>query len=117
MTESIELAVGEYETAFSIQIWKSYLDEVDISIESARAGDGPGRFRSCWEPQRFVLEETEHSADITGSLSPYSQSQELYLELLPRGELRGRGDLDTGADTGRSPRRPLSTCGFPAPPF
>lgn len=84
VTESIELAVGEYETAFSIQIWKSYLDEVDITLISP-GGRRAGPIQKLLGPQRFVLEETELLL-YYGEPSPYSQSQELYLELLPRGD-------------------------------
>ena len=90
VTESIELAVGEYETAFSIQIWKSYLDEVDITLISP-GGRRAGPIQKLLGPQRFVLEETELLL-YYGEPSPYSQSQELYLELLPRGDYVDAGN-------------------------
>lgn len=82
VTESIELAVGEYETAFSIQIWKSYLDEVDIRLVSP-GGRKAGPIQKVLGAQRFVLEETEILL-YYGEPVPHSQSQEIYLELLPR---------------------------------
>ena len=88
-TETVELAVGEYETAFSIQIWKSYLDEVDITLVSP-GGRRAGPIQKLLGAQRFVLEETEILL-YYGEPSPYSQSQEIYLELLPRGDY-----VDTG---------------------
>lgn len=88
-TETVELAVGEYETAFSIQIWKSYLDEVDITLISP-SGRRAGPIQKLLGAQRFVLEETEILL-YYGEPSPYSQSQEIYLELLPRGDY-----VDTG---------------------
>ena len=88
-TEIVELAVGEYETAFSIQIWKSYLDEVDITLTSP-GGRRAGPIQKLLGAQRFVLEETEILL-YYGEPSPYSQSQEIYLELLPRGDY-----VDTG---------------------
>lgn len=88
-TETVELAVGEYETAFSIQIWKSYLDEVDITLISP-GGRRAGPIQKLLGAQRFVLEETEILL-YYGEPSPYSQSQEIYLELLPRGDY-----VDTG---------------------
>ncbi len=88
-TETVELAVGEYETAFSIQIWKSYLDEVDITLTSPD-GRRAGPIQKLLGAQRFVLEETEILL-YYGEPSPYSQSQEIYLELLPRGDY-----VDTG---------------------
>lgn len=83
-TETVELVVGEYETAFSIQIWKSYLDEVDITLISP-GGRRAGPIQKLLGAQRFVLEETEILL-YYGEPSPYSQSQEIYLELLPRGD-------------------------------
>ena len=88
-TEIVELAVGEYETAFSIQIWKSYLDEIDITLISP-GGRRAGPIQKLLGAQRFVLEETEILL-YYGEPSPYSQSQEIYLELLPRGDY-----VDTG---------------------
>lgn len=88
-TETVELAVGEYETAFSIQIWKSYLDEADITLISP-SGRRAGPIQKLLGAQRFVLEETEILL-YYGEPSPYSQSQEIYLELLPRGDY-----VDTG---------------------
>lgn len=88
-TETVELAVGEYETAFSIQIWKSYLDEVDITLISP-GGRRAGPIQKLLGAQRFVLEETKILL-YYGEPSPYSQSQEIYLELLPRGDY-----VDTG---------------------
>lgn len=88
-TETVELVVGEYETAFSIQIWKSYLDEVDITLISP-GGRRAGPIQKLLGAQRFVLEETEILL-YYGEPSPYSQSQEIYLELLPRGDY-----VDTG---------------------
>ena len=88
-TETVELAVDEYETAFSIQIWKSYLDEVDITLISP-GGRRAGPIQKLLGAQRFVLEETEILL-YYGEPSPYSQSQEIYLELLPQGDY-----VDTG---------------------
>ena len=88
-TETVELTVGEYETAFSIQIWKSYLDEVDITLISP-GGRRAGPIQKLLGAQRFVLEETEILL-YYGEPSPYSQSQEIYLELLPRDDY-----VDTG---------------------
>ncbi len=85
----IELAVGEYETAFNIQIWKSYLDEVDITLISP-GGRRAGPIQKVLGAQRFLLEETEILL-YYGEPSPYSQSQEIYLELLPRSDY-----VDTG---------------------
>ena len=80
----IQLAVGEYETALNLQIWKSYLDEISVSLESP-GGRSAGLIQNVPGPQRFTLEQTEILL-YYGEPSPYSQSQEIYLEFLPRGD-------------------------------
>ncbi len=78
----IELAVGEYEAALNVQIWKSYLDDVDFMLTSP-GGQMVGPIQQILGPQRFFLEETEILL-FYGEPSPYSQSQEIYIEFLPR---------------------------------
>ena len=80
----IRLAVGEYQTALSVQIWKSYLDEVDVTLISP-GGRRAGPIQKILGPQRFVLEDTEILL-YYGEPVPYSKSQEIYMEFLPRGE-------------------------------
>ena len=54
----LQLAVGEYEAALNVQIWKSYLDEFSVSLVSP-GGQSAGFIRNVLGPQRFVLEQTE----------------------------------------------------------
>lgn len=77
----IELAVVEYETAFSVQIWKSYVDEIDILIE-APSGRSAGPFQSSLGTQRFIIDGTELLL-YYGEPSPYSTAQEIYIDFLP----------------------------------
>ena len=51
----VELAVQELEPALNVQIWKSYVDEIDISVVNP-SGIRVGPFREILGPQRFVLE-------------------------------------------------------------
>lgn len=81
-TEEIELAVGEYEPALNLQIWKSYLDDADILLVSP-GGKRVGPLQNILGPQRFSLEDTELLL-YYGEPSPYSQSQEIYIEFLPK---------------------------------
>ncbi len=78
----IPLAVGEYEAALSVQIWKSYVDTVDIMLTSP-GGRRVGPIQNILGPQRFTLENTEILL-YYGEPTPYSQSQEIYIEFLPR---------------------------------
>ena len=80
----IQLAVGEYEGALNLQIWKSYLDDISVSLESP-GGRSAGFIRNVPGAQRFALEQTDILL-YYGEPSPYSQSQEIYLEFLPQTE-------------------------------
>ncbi len=80
--KQIQLAVGEYEPTLNVQIWKSYLDDFSVSLESPGGGSA-GFIRDLLGPQRFTLEQTEILL-YYGEPSPYSQSQEIYIEFLPR---------------------------------
>lgn len=77
----IELGVGAYETALSLQIWKSYVDQYDILLESP-SGRRIGPIRQVQGPQRFVLGQTEILL-YYGEPSPYNLYQEIYIDFLP----------------------------------
>ena len=87
--KEIQLAVGAYEPGLNVQIWKSYLDDMAVSLTSP-GGQSAGFIRNLLGPQRFTLERTEILL-YYGEPSPYSQSQEIYLEFLPTGNY-----VDTG---------------------
>ena len=76
-----ELAVQEREPALNVQIWKSYVDEMDISVVSP-AGERVGPFREILGPQRFLLGSTELLI-YYGEPKPYSVRQEIYISFLP----------------------------------
>lgn len=79
--ETIQLAVQERQTAFSVQIWKEYEDLVDISIVSP-SGAEAGPIQEVLGTQRFTLGRTEVLL-YYGEPSPYSTAQEIYIDLLP----------------------------------
>lgn len=79
--ETIQLAVQERQTAFSVQIWKEYEDLVDISIVSP-SGMEAGPIQEVLGTQRFILGRTEVLL-YYGEPSPYSTAQEIYIDLLP----------------------------------
>lgn len=80
--ETVQFAVQSMEPALNIQIWKSYVDEMDISIVSP-SGLRAGPFQEILGPQRFVMGGTELLI-YYGEPKPYSVKQEIYLSFIPR---------------------------------
>ena len=76
-----ELAVQEREQPFGLQIWKSYTDEIDISIISP-AGERVGPFREKTGAQRYLTGSTELLV-YYGEPKPYSVRQEIFIAFLP----------------------------------
>ncbi|OUO31236.1 peptidase S8 [Lachnoclostridium sp. An298] len=76
-----ELAVQEREPSLSVQVWKSYVDEMDISVVSP-SGERVGPFREILGPQRFILGNTELLI-YYGEPKPYSVRQEIYISFIP----------------------------------
>ncbi|HIX48381.1 MAG TPA: S8 family serine peptidase [Candidatus Mediterraneibacter caccavium] len=80
--KTVELAVQQMEPSLNVQIWKSYVDEMDISVVDP-SGTRIGPFREILGPQRFVLGGTELLI-YYGEPKPYSVKQEIYLSFIPR---------------------------------
>ena len=87
--QNIPFSVGEYETGFSIQIWKSYTDQMDFQIRHPN-GTTVGPFQEILGTQRFTLGNTDLLV-YYGTPSPYSTSQEIYLDFIPKNSY-----IDTG---------------------
>ena len=83
MTE-VQLAVQQREKSFSLQIWKSYVDEVAITIVDP-SGNHSGRLEEKEGTQRIQIGETELLV-YYGEPKPYSIRQEIYISFLPRNE-------------------------------
>ena len=83
MTE-VQLAVQQREKSFSLQIWKSYVDEVAITIVDP-SGNHSGRLEEKEGTQRLQIGETELLV-YYGEPKPYSVRQEIYISFLPRNE-------------------------------
>lgn len=83
-TENVELSVSPYESATNLQIWKSYADEISVSIVHPN-GTVVGPIRQIQGTQRFTVGTTEILL-YYGEPSPYSPYQEIYIEFLPAGE-------------------------------
>lgn len=80
-SEEIQLAVAPYETTLSVQIWKNYSDDFDISVISP-SGKRVGPLQQILGAQRFTLDGTEILL-YYGEPSPYSPYQEIYISFLP----------------------------------
>lgn len=80
--ERIQLGVQVNEPTLNVQVWKSYVDDVDISIESP-SGVRVGPLQQILGPQRFTLGGTEILL-YYGEPSPYTVRQEIFIDLLPR---------------------------------
>lgn len=79
--EIIELAVGEYEFTFNLQIWKNFYDRFEIVITSpggTRVGPIPERLGT----QQFRIGPTEIFL-YYGEPLPYNVQQEIYIEFIP----------------------------------
>lgn len=80
-TSMIQFVISTYEPSLSIQIWKSYSDEIDIQIVHP-SGLSAGPIQQTLGTQRFRMRQTEVLL-YYGEPSPYSRYQEIYLEFLP----------------------------------
>lgn len=80
--EIIELAVQNSQPSFGIQIWKEYVDTVDVSLVSP-SGITVGPIQQILGAQRYTAGQTEILL-YYGEPSPYSTKQEIYIDLIPR---------------------------------
>ena len=99
MQETVPFSVSPYETSLSIQIWKSYADEVSLYLLSP-SGRSAGPIPQVLGPQRFTLGQTKVLL-YYGEPSPYSPYQEIYLELLPEIDYIDSGIWELGLSAGK----------------
>lgn len=77
----VELGVGDYETALSVQLWKNYVDRYRITLRSPRGEeqvvpiDRAGKIT-------FRMEQTDILVYI-GEPAPYAVNQEIYFDFIP----------------------------------
>ena len=81
-TEEVELSVSEFETGLNLQIWKSYVDEISVSIVHPN-GTVIGPIRKVQGTQRFAIQNTQILL-YYGEPSPYRQYQEIYFDFIPK---------------------------------
>ena len=76
-----ELLIGTFELNLNVQLWKSYVDNFSISIISPSNRE-VGPFIPILGPQKFTIDNTKLLV-YYGEPSPYSTSQEIYIDFLP----------------------------------
>lgn len=81
-SETVEIFVGDYMTSFNLQLWKHYLDEFSITIETP-TGRRIGPVSSYANVQSYVLPE-EIIRIYYGEPTPYDPEQEIYVSWIPR---------------------------------
>ncbi len=78
--DTVELAIGDYETDLNIQLWKNYADEFGIEL-AAPSGEGSGQLRE-YGAGSYVLDGTRVYV-YYGEPTPYSRYQQIYFEFVP----------------------------------
>lgn len=80
-TSQIELIISGSETSLNLQIWKNYVDSFQIRLVAPSGADviltgfSSGAYENVLDSTRLLW--------YFGSPSPYSVSQEIYLEMIP----------------------------------
>lgn len=77
----VEFAVSAYEASLNLQIWKSYADEMAVSLVHPN-GTVIGPIQQIQGAQRFRVENTQILL-YYGEPSPYSPYQEIFIDFLP----------------------------------
>lgn len=80
-TVATELSVGAYETAFSVQLWKTYTDVFRITLRSP----GGQEFSFSSEKGGEITWKAERTSVLiyVGEPSPYAVEQEIYFDFIP----------------------------------
>ncbi|MHA9739435.1 S8 family peptidase [Robinsoniella peoriensis] len=78
----IQFGIVNNELSINLQIWKSYVDEFDISIVHP-SGQVIGPLQEVLGPQRYIAGGTQLLI-YYGEPSPSSVSQEIYIDFIPR---------------------------------
>lgn len=81
-TDTVEIAVGEYQSSIDIQIWKYYWDDIRVTLISP---DGTERvIVTHGKISRYTLGGT-NVISLSGEPSPYNFYQEIYINLQLQG--------------------------------
>ena len=81
--QRISFAMGTYERSFSMQLWKWYADQMDISILSPAGEQYLIRNQNAGgEAQQAVMEQTQLLI-FSGRPQPYRKREEVYIDFIP----------------------------------
>lgn len=82
---AVEFAVADYETGLSVQLWKNALDVMNVTIVSPAREQMLLNLSNNTTPQtlRQTLEDTTLLCYL-GEPLPYSASQEIFIDMIPR---------------------------------
>ena len=80
----IPFSVAAGETGLNVQVWKSYTDQFDISLQ-APDGTQIGPLYENLGPQRYRMSST-NLLIYYGKPSPFMISQEIYFDFIPDGD-------------------------------
>ncbi len=78
---NVELSIAPYESGLSVQLWKSYVDEFDITLVTP-SGRILGPLPPVIGPQTYDYEQTRILM-YYGEPAPYSKAQEIYFDFIP----------------------------------
>ncbi len=83
-SDIIELSIGSFEASIDIQLWKNYIDDFYITIETP---DGR-RFGPVFNQSAITRFATSNSIIYVyyGEPSPYSRFQEIFFQIIPTNE-------------------------------
>lgn len=85
----VEFSIAPFETGINLQLWKSYVDEFDVSLLSP-SGVKAGPISQILGAQQIMFEDTKVLL-YYGKPSPYSIAQEIFMDFLPRKDYLGSG--------------------------
>lgn len=78
---NVELSIAPYESGVTVQLWKSYVDNFDITLVTP-SGSILGPLPSVIGPQTYDYEQTRILM-YYGEPGPYSKAQEIYFDFIP----------------------------------
>lgn len=81
-TAEVQLNVAEYEASLNVQLWKQYVDDIQIVLVHPN-GQQAGPLQPILGPQRFTLGTTQ-LLFYYGEPGPFSLSQEIYIDFIPQ---------------------------------
>lgn len=79
--KNIEFQVSEFQSSFSIQLWKNFADIYQLRIISP-SGKETDLLGESTRVRQFTIDKT-NVAVLYGSPVPYSKFQEVYMEFIP----------------------------------